>query len=371
MKRYSEVVLNGHPDKFCDLIADRIIREIYRFDILAYAQIEVSVWSDVLFLTGGVVTRNKLNISVKDIVQELGNAIGYTPDNYIDVSKYKILNHVCWLVDDPCKWTNFCNDQSIVVGYAGYDMFTNYLPPEHYLSWYIREALVTSIHSGLLHGQGPDGKILVVINEEYSGWQLDTLLVTLQQKEDMSFLHFTKLVADTLEEAYTDLQKRDPRWNVAWCDVKILINPNGPLLNGGSDGDNGQTGRKLVMDFYGPRIPIGGGALYGKDLTHIDRLGAFMARAFAVEMVQNGAKESLVKVCFAPGMDEPLSVDIISDKRPLMNPEKYFSFSNMRKLINISDMDYDTLRLASFYNQFLSFNKQETVMLPNLRQRVY
>jgi S-adenosylmethionine synthetase len=31
--------------------------------------------------------------------------------------------------------------------------------------------------------------------------------------------------------------------------------------------DNGQTGRKLVMDFDGPRIPVGGGALSGKQLT--------------------------------------------------------------------------------------------------------
>ena len=50
------------------------------------------------------------------------------------------------------------------------------------------------------------------------------------------------------------------------------VNPNGPLVEAGSDGDNGQTGRKLVMDFYGPRVPIGGGALSGKHLTHIDRI---------------------------------------------------------------------------------------------------
>ena len=36
------------------------------------------------------------------------------------------------------------------------------------------------------------------------------------------------------------------------ADIELIINPNGPLLNGGSDGDNGQTGRKLVMDYYGP-----------------------------------------------------------------------------------------------------------------------
>ena len=32
------------------------------------------------------------------------------------------------------------------------------------------------------------------------------------------------------------------------------------------------------MDFYGPRVPIGGGALSGKHLIHIDRIGAYAAR---------------------------------------------------------------------------------------------
>ena len=71
-----------------------------------------------------------------------------------------------------------------------------------------------------------------------------------------------------------------------------MLNPNGPLLNGGSDGDNGQTGRKLVMDYYGPRVPIGGGALSGKDPTHIDRVGARRAREMALREVSEGARTS-------------------------------------------------------------------------------
>ena len=66
-----------------------------------------------------------------------------------------------------------------------------------------------------------------------------------------------------------------------------MVNPNGPLVEAGSDGDNGQTGRKLVMDFYGPRVPIGGGALSGKHLTHIDRIGAYAAREAAVRAVRS------------------------------------------------------------------------------------
>ena len=50
-----------------------------------------------------------------------------------------------------------------------------------------------------------------------------------------------------------------------------MVNPNGSLLNGSSDGDNGQTDRNVVMDYYGPRVPIGCGALCRKDWAHIDR----------------------------------------------------------------------------------------------------
>ena len=74
----------------------------------------------------------------------------------------------------------------------------------------------------------------------------------------------------------------------------------GPLVNGGSDGDNGQAGRKLVIDFYGPRVPIGGGALSGKHLSHIDRIGACAARDAAVRAVQSGG------VLRSPGDGRPV-----------------------------------------------------------------
>jgi S-adenosylmethionine synthetase len=87
-----------------------------------------------------------------------------------------------------------------------------------------------------------------------------------------------------------------------------MLNPNGPLLNGGSDGDNGQSGRKLVMDYYGPRIPIGGGALYGKDPTHIDRVGARRAREMALSEVSDGAEECMVRLTRAPGVQDPIDM---------------------------------------------------------------
>lgn len=356
MKRYSEAVLNGHPDKFCDLVADRIVREAYRADPEAYAQVEVSVWSDVLFLTGGIVTSADARIDVNDVVRRLGTEIGYVPGNHIDVNRYRIEDHLCRMTEDPRRWTSFCNDQCIVIGYAGYDALTRFLPPEHFLCWQLREALVKSIKGGALQGQGPDGKVLVVIREEFSGWKIDRLVVTFQQQEDLSFTYFTPLVSGVVRETLERVVATDRRWKCLPREVDLLVNPNGPLIQGGSDGDNGQTGRKLVMDFYGPRVPIGGGALYGKDLTHIDRLGNLMARRFALDLVCAGSPEALVRICYAPGMDESLSIDISASRRPESDPEAFFRFSAMRERISVSDLDYDLTELGTFYNPGLSFN---------------
>jgi len=52
------------------------------------------------------------------------------------------------------------------------------------------------------------------------------------------------------------------------------------------------------MDFYGPRIPIGGGALSGKHLSHIDRVGAYAPNRnepldISYEMVGRGRREGV------------------------------------------------------------------------------
>jgi hypothetical protein len=51
-----------------------------------------------------------------------------------------------------------------------------------------------------------------------------------------------------------------------------------------------------------------GGALSGKDLTHIDRVGAYAARRACIEAVQNGAKEALLRLTYAPGVAAPMDV---------------------------------------------------------------
>ncbi len=330
MIRYAEAVFNGHPDKFCDILADHLIEEAYKADAEAYGQIEVSVWSDVVWLSGSIVTRKVLSKSTEQIVKDVGYHIGYTPENYIDAGKYKIQNEICFQVEDPTPYTTHVNDQSIVVGWAGYDEKTHFLPPEQFLAHSLRQAVVESFKTGDLSGQGPDGKLLIRVREDQDRWHLEHILITLQQKEDLALLDLAVHVSSVLQRAYRTLKKKDLRWAQNWDDIELLVNPNGPLLNGGSDGDNGQTGRKLVMDYYGPRIPIGGGALSGKDLSHIDRLGAYAARNAALQIVRSGAVSCQVTVAYAPNRNEPLDImyDINGRGRPVQSDS--FNHNRMR-----------------------------------------
>ena len=331
MIRAAEAVLDGHPDKFCDILADAIIAEGYRADPGCYAQIEAGVWSETVWLSGMMVTREPIGKTAEAIVRDVGKRIGYTADNHIDAERYRVLNEICFVQGDPSHYTEVIHDQSIIIGWAGYDERTRFLPPEQFLVHSFRQDVISSLKRGPLKGQGPDGKFLVIIRESGGEFILEDLTVTLQHKEDMGLPELTRAVQTVFAESYANIRKSDKRWAADWEDVRILVNPNGELIAGGSDGDNGQTGRKLVMDHYGPRVAIGGGALAGKDLAHIDRLGSYAAREAAVEAVRSGADECKITLVYAAGRNEPLDVICDMQGKGKVFGREYFGYERMKK----------------------------------------
>ncbi len=324
MIRVAEAVLPGHPDKLCDQIADAIIAESYRADDRAYAQVEVAVWDDAMFLSGGIATRRPLARSLADIAIETMRSVGYEGENAVQADRFTVVDKVCQDVLDPRRWTDHVNDQCIVVGYAGYNALTRFLPPEHFLAMHLREALAEACASGALADQGPDGKLLVRVRENGDEWICEHILATVQQLERANHMEFCSLVLADLRAAYGRLQGLDPRWVAPFDEVQVLVNPNGPMVHGGPDGDNGQAGRKLVVDQYGPRVPIGGGALSGKDLSHIDRAGNYAARQAAIGAVAGGARECLVRVSYAPNESAPLDVSWDMVGRGPRMPDSWF-----------------------------------------------
>jgi len=94
-------------------------------------------------------------------------------------------------------------------------------------------------------------------------------------------------------------------------DFKVLVNPTGRFVVGGSFADTGVTGRKLACDTYGGVAHIGGGAMSGKDPTKVDRSGAYIARKIARDVVKKGyADRDEVQIAFAIGIAKPVSIHV-------------------------------------------------------------
>ena len=136
-----------------------------------------------------------------------------------------------------------------------------------------------------------------------------------------------------------------------------LLNPNGPIVEGGSDGDNGQTGRKLAVDYYGPRVPIGGGALSGKDLSHIDRAAAYALRQAAIHAVRGGAKECQLTGVWAPNVGVPLDVIWQLDGRGPRLPDEWFAHGAIMERTDVRAVDRHLGRGRHFFDLALPWNE--------------
>lgn len=114
----------------------------------------------------------------------------------------------------------------------------------------------------------------------------------------MSIQHSDKISQDTL---YSEIMEKAIKAVIPEKyldnDTKYHINPCGPFIIGGPQGDAGLTGRKIIVDTYGGWGAHGGGAFSGKDYTKVDRSAAYAARWVAKSLVKSGlCRRCLVQV---------------------------------------------------------------------------
>ena len=200
------------------------------------------------------------------------------------------------------------DDQAICVGYALRSPETDYLPPAHWLARRIgRELARLRVEQGA--GQiGPDGKVIVHGTRTGRGgaFRPELVSVSLNHHEQSDWLLLRRVVEEAVETACAGRALPE-----------IEMNGAGMFVAGGPNGDNGLSGKKLVVDAYGPGVPIGGGAWSGKDFFKVDRLGGMAARRLALEsLLASDADEALVTLTYLPGGDRPARVDLLLDGTP-------------------------------------------------------
>ena len=270
-KYIAESVSNYHPDKICDQISDLIVDVCLAQDPNSRVAVETIGGHGLIVLIGEVTTKAEINFAkiAKKYYQKIIN------------KDIKIISKITKQSPQISQGVNTggAGDQGIMIGYACEENQSK-IPQELFLSRL------------LLLGFTSDAKSQVVLENN----KITSIVLSVQGKSKQQ------------------LKKHVGGLKITNGVTKCYFNNTGAFSIGGFDADSGCTGRKIVVDAYGPRVPVGGGAFSGKDASKVDRSAAYMARWIALQLLKKySAKEVLVKLGYVIGGDQPLIKQAIID----------------------------------------------------------
>lgn len=311
----AESVTEGHPDKLCDIIADRVLDECLAHDALSRVACEVLATKGQVIVAGEITSLYEPDIP--SIVQSVFRKAGYDPTSFsIQCLLHRQSSDIaagvgCSLErrrnlskDQPALQLG-AGDQGVMVGYACSET-PQMMPLPVVLAHRLTSALSAARKIGMIRGLRPDGKAQVTVEygEDGKPLRLDAVVLSAQHspekpEDELSWELTDKVLAPALQALPPDK------------DTKILLNPSGRFVLGGPEADTGLTGRKLMVDSYGVFAPHGGGAFSGKDPTKVDRSGAYMARYIAKNLVAAGlCAKCQITLAYAIGKAEPVMVEV-------------------------------------------------------------
>ena len=299
----AEAVRAGHPDKFCDQLADRLLDEHLKGDPNTRAAIEVMA-ADGKVLVAGEVT-SKASVDVERMLKQLCAEVGYTMDELstdgslsLEVRLNSQSPDIAQAVGEGDKLG--AGDQGIMAGYA-----TDETPERMPLPVVLAQKLCRGLDESRIPWLKPDGKAQVtVLYQDDVPVAVSAIVVSVQHDADVSVETIRKTVKEEVIRKVIPEKYLRPG-------TRLLINPSGRFVLGGPAADTGLTGRKLAVDAYGPVAHIGGGSFSGKDSTKVDRTGAYAARWVAKSIVDAGlAKRCEVQLAYAIGRELPVSVEV-------------------------------------------------------------
>lgn len=317
----AESVSPKHPDKLCDRISDAILDAYLREDLDARVAAETCGGHGVVFVTGEITST--ADVDIPSIVHRIAG------DNIeVHTKIVKQSPEIAAGVD-----AGGAGDQGIMIGYAC-DETPELLP---------REVVLARRLNQYIYKKYPyDGKTQITIAPDGS---IDSIVAS-----------FQNVPHDELEKLVQEFIKEHNLGH----DIKLHINPAGDWQQGGFDADTGLTGRKLIVDNYGPRVAIGGGCYSGKDPSKVDRSAAYMARKIAVDYLhRRHAHEVLVRLAYAIGYAEPLEKTVIIDGQPEIITGYDLTPNGIIKFLNLKRPIYEKTAEYGHYGEGFDWDKPE------------
>lgn len=334
----SEAVTEGHPDKICDKISDYILDAALREDKNSKMAVEATIKDDLILVYGEANT--KAILDYESLAKHVLKDIGYNEEYQVIVKVSKQSTEISNCVGT----TNIkAGDQGIMFGYACNE--TKELMPlpimlANKLAFKLTEVRKSDKNSILL----PDGKTEVTVEyEDDVPVRVDTIIIASQHKKGVKQEELREFIIKNVINEVIPKKLIDEK-------TKILVNTSGSFVVGGSFGDSGTTGRKIIVDTYGGRAHIGGGCFSSKDPSKVDRTAAYYARYVAKNVVKKGyATRFEIEVSYAIGKSEPISIFLDAfgtNKVPLKEIMDYikanfnFNVGNMIKELDLQKPIY-------------------------------
>ena len=292
-----EQVSGGHPDKICDQISDAIVTDCLKHDRNSRVAVECMIKGYEVTIAGEITSKHEPDCKV------LARHVLLSYCTYEELTKYNIsVNITCQSpdiaqgVDGDGDKKLGAGDQGMMFGYATSET-QEMLPLPYVLACEALDRLRDRGAGCLL----PDAKCQVTF--DYGKHRIDTFLISTQHTEEASSEDVYNIVAAVMRDTAR-------RYGLN-TDFKVLVNPTGRFVIGGSFADTGVTGRKIIADTYGGVCRHGGGAFSGKDPTKVDRSAAYMARKIAKDIVRaHLARRVEVQLAYAIGVAEPVSISV-------------------------------------------------------------
>ena len=314
----SESVTRGHPDKICDQVSDAIVDHFLKQDPDARIIAECAVSSGVMFISTHYAS-SAASLDVTDIARRTIREIGY-PREVFDADDCTILTSIkdhsesdympmdLDAMNDKAIGEVTARQQTSVFGYAC-DHTEDLLPLPIWLAHRIayRMDVVQSVNK--LPYLLPDAEIQVGFefkDNRPARIHSITMVATQDEKSDVDLETLRKdMIAKVIEPALKKVKIK------CGADTLVHINPGGLRRGGGPAVHSGLTGRKTGIDTYGGYARSSGAALSGKDPMRIDRVGAYIARYAAKNVVAAGlAGECEVQLSYSIGQADPVSLRV-------------------------------------------------------------
>jgi S-adenosylmethionine synthetase len=334
----SESVGEGHPDKVCDTISDKVLDACLAQDKYSRVACECYAKSNVVIVGGEITTRAKLDYVkiARDTIREIGyvheDDVFHADKVFVNVIVTQQSPDIAQGVDArkaKGKKTakQGAGDQGLMFGYAC-DETRELMPAPIMYAHRLGRALTKIRKAGKVDWLRPDAKSQVsVVYEKNRPVAISNIVISTQHSADVSHKEIEKFCIEHI------IKKVLPR-RLLTSKTEYLINPTGRFVVGGPQGDTGLTGRKIIVDTYGGMGRHGGGAFSGKDPTKVDRSAAYMGRWVAKNIVAAGlAARCEVQFAYAIGHPDPVSLHVdtfgtatVSESKITRAVNRVFSF---------------------------------------------